>query len=72
MRKNDAWKIKYNELTELRKRGISAVQDGQPIKIVSQALGVQRSTWFDWLAHGIAGDDGTHWMRLNVVVDSQN
>ena len=34
MRKNDARKLKYNELTELRQRGISAVQDGQPVKVV--------------------------------------
>ena len=50
MRKNDARKLKYNELTELRKRGISAVQDGQPVMVVAQVLGVQRSTLFGWLA----------------------
>jgi transposase len=50
MRKNDARKLKYNELTELRKRGISAVQDGQPVKVVAQVLGVHRSTLFGWLA----------------------
>jgi transposase len=50
MRKNDARKLTYNELTELRKRGISAVQDGQPVMVVAQVLGVQRSTLFGWLA----------------------
>jgi transposase len=50
MRENDARKLTHNELTELRKRGVSAVQDGQPPKLVAKVLGVQRSTLFGWLA----------------------
>src|SRR4030042_921465 len=50
MRKTDARKLTYNELTELRKRGISAVQDGQPAALVAEVLGVQRATLFGWLA----------------------
>jgi len=50
MRDNDARKLTHNELTELRKRGVSAVQDGQPPKLVAKVLGVQRSTLFGWLA----------------------
>jgi len=50
MRETDARRLKYNELTELRKRGVSAVQDGQRLKVVAQVLGVQRSTVFGWLA----------------------
>jgi len=50
MRDTDARKLKHNELTELRKRGVSAVQDGQPAYLVAKVLGVQRSTLFGWLA----------------------
>src|SRR4030043_2112748 len=50
MRKTDARRLTHNELTELRKRGVSAVQDGQPPKLVAKVLGVQRSTLFGWLA----------------------
>ncbi len=50
MRETDARRLTYNELTELRKRGVSAVQDGQRPKVVAKVLGVQRSTVFGWLA----------------------
>ena len=50
MRENDARKLTHNELTELRKRGVYAVQDGQPPKVVAKVLGIQRSTLFGWLA----------------------
>lgn len=50
MRENDARRLTHNELTELRKRGVYAVQDGQPPKVVAKVLGIQRSTLFGWLA----------------------
>lgn len=50
MRETDARRLTHTQLTELRKRGVSAVQDGQPPKQVTRALGVQRSTLFGWLA----------------------
>jgi len=50
MRKTDARRLKHGELTELRKRGVSAVQDGQPAILVAKVLGVQKSTLFGWLA----------------------
>ena len=50
MRENDARRLTHNELTELRKRGVYAVQDGQPPKMVAKVLGIQRSTLFGWLA----------------------
>ncbi|MBM3120533.1 MAG: helix-turn-helix domain-containing protein [Chloroflexi bacterium] len=50
MRNNDARRLTHGELTELRKRGVSAVQDGQPATLVAKVLGVQRSTLFGWLA----------------------
>jgi len=48
MRKNNARKLKYNELTELRKRGISAFQDGQPsvCRLLNQlGLSLQKPLW---------------------------
>jgi len=50
MRETDARRLTHSELTELRKRGVSAVQGGQRPKVVAQVLGVQRSTLFGWLA----------------------
>jgi len=50
MRENDTRRLTHNELTELRKRGVYAVQDGQPPKVVAKVLGIQRSTLFGWLA----------------------
>ena len=50
MRKNDARRLTHGELTELRKRGVSAVQDGQPAILVAKVLGVGKSTLFGWLA----------------------
>lgn len=50
MRNTDARKLTHSELTELRKRGVSAVQDGQPATLVARVLGIQNSTLFGWLA----------------------
>ena len=50
MRETDARRLKHTELTELRKRGVSAVQDGQRVTLVARVLGIQRSTLFGWLA----------------------
>jgi len=50
MRETDARRLTHSELTELRKRGVSAVQDGQPATLVAKVLGVQKSTLFGWLA----------------------
>ena len=58
MWKNDARRLKYSELTELRKRGISAVQAGQKAILVAKVLGVGKSTLFSWLARYRAGGWG--------------
>ena len=50
MRNNDARRLTHQELTELRKRGVSAVQEGQPATLVAKVLGIQKSTLFGWLA----------------------
>jgi transposase len=50
VRNNDARRLTHQELTELRKRGVSAVQEGQPATVVARVLGVQKSTLFGWLS----------------------
>jgi transposase len=50
MRQTDARRLTHNELTELRKRGVTAVQNGQKATLVAKVLGVQKSTLFGWLA----------------------
>ena len=50
MKETDARRLKYTELTELRKRVVSAVQGGKPVTSVAKILGIQRSTVFGWLA----------------------
>ena len=39
MRETDARRLTHTELTELRKRGVYAVQDGQPATLVAKVLG---------------------------------
>jgi transposase len=62
MRKNDARKLTYSELTELRQRGVTAVQEGQTITLVAKVLGIQQSTLFGWLARYRQGG----WGALNA------
>lgn len=50
MRKDDARKLTHNQLTELRRRGVGAVLDGEPPSKVARILGVNESTLFGWLA----------------------
>jgi len=42
--------MNHTTLTELRKRGVVSVQEGQSPEIVSQALGINRATMYGWLA----------------------
>lgn len=50
MKTTDARRLKHEMLTELRKRGVSSVQDGQSPETVFKALGVCRATLYGWLA----------------------
>jgi transposase len=50
MKMTDARRLKHEMLTELRKRGVSSVQDGQSPETVFKALGVCRATLYGWLA----------------------
>ena len=50
MRTTDARKLNHKTLTEIRKRAVASVQDGQSPEIVAQAMGVDRRTMYGWLA----------------------
>jgi transposase len=50
MKTTDARRLKHEMLTELRKRGVSSVQDGQSPETVFRALGICRATVYGWLA----------------------
>ena len=46
----DARRLTHKTLTELRKRGVSSVQNGQSPELVAKALGINRATMYGWLA----------------------
>ena len=46
----DARRLTHNTLTELRKRAVSSVQNGQSPELVAKALGINRVTIYGWLA----------------------
>src|ERR1700745_1037125 len=48
--KADARALSHSMLTELRKRGVAAVQSGEAATQVAAALGVNLRTLFRWLA----------------------
>ena len=50
MRNNDARKLSHDTLEEMRRRAVMLVQEGQSPEIVGQALGLNRTTIYDWLA----------------------
>lgn len=50
MKTTDARKLDHKTLTELRKRGVASVQDGQSPEIVARALGINRVTIYGWLS----------------------
>jgi len=50
MKTTDARKLSWAELTDLRRRGVTAVQEGESPRAVARVLGVAVSTVFGWLA----------------------
>jgi transposase len=50
MNKQDARRLDHRTLTELRKRAVASVQDGQHPADVANALGVTRAAMYGWLA----------------------
>jgi transposase len=51
----DARRLDHKTLTELRKRGVASVQEGQSPEIVAKALGINRVTMYSWLARYLSG-----------------
>lgn len=58
MRTTDARKLNRAMLTELRKRAVSCVQEGQSPETVAKALGITRAAMYNWLAKYRAGGWG--------------
>lgn len=50
VRDTDCRRLDHKTLTELRKRGVSSVQRGESPESVAVALGINRTTIYDWLA----------------------
>jgi len=50
MRKDDARKLDHKTLEQLRIRAVSRVQSGESPEVVSKAIGINRTTIYDWLA----------------------
>jgi transposase len=50
MKSTDARKLSHKSLTDLRKRAVASVQDGQSPEAIVKALGISRATIYGWLA----------------------
>ena len=55
VRDTDCRRLDQRTLTELRKRGVASVQQGESPELVAAALGINRTTIYDWLALYRAG-----------------
>lgn len=62
MKTTDARRLTQDQLTDLRRRGVQAVQNGEPPAAVASVLGVAVSTVFGWLAIYRSGG----WDALNA------
>ena len=62
MKTTDARGLSHDKLTDLRRRGVAAVQAGESPERVAQVFGVHRSTVYGWLARYRAGG----WDRLDA------
>ena len=63
MKTTDARRLTHKELTDLRKRGVTAVQEGESPETVARVLRVSRSTLYGWLARYRNGG----WGNLNAA-----
>jgi transposase len=50
MEKQDARKLTHKGLTELRRRAVTAVQNGESPEVVARVMGVSRGAMYGWLA----------------------
>lgn len=55
VRDTDCRRLAHKTLSELRKRGVASVQQGESPQRVAAALGINRTTIYDWLALYRAG-----------------
>jgi transposase len=62
MRKDDARKLDRRTLEQLRTRAVRRVQDGESPEVVAKALGINRTTIYDWLSKYREGG----WSRLKA------
>jgi transposase len=58
MNKTDARRLDHKTLTELRKRAVASVQEGESPEVVARALGINRATIYGWLARYRSGGWG--------------
>jgi transposase len=50
MKTTDARRLTHDQLTELRRRGVTAVQEGESPEDVVRVLGISRATIYGWLS----------------------
>src|SRR5580704_4917286 len=50
MRQNDARQLSHDMLEDMRRRAVTAVQEGQSPEAVGKSFGLNRTTIYDWLA----------------------
>jgi transposase len=62
MKKQDARKLSHDKLTELRRRAVAAVLNGESPEDVARVMGVNRVTVYGWLALYRSGG----WGKLDV------
>jgi len=62
MKKNDARKLDHKTLTELRRRAVKSVKNGQSPELVAEVLEINRVTVYGWLARYREGG----WGGLNA------
>lgn len=62
MSNTDARGLTHDQLTEIRKRAVAAVQSGESPEVVARAFGVHRTTMYGWLARYRDGG----WDRLDA------
>jgi transposase len=55
MRKDDARKLDHKTLEELRIRAVRRVQGGESPEVVGKAIGINRTTIYDWISKYRAG-----------------
>jgi transposase len=63
MRKNDARRLNHKSLTDLRKRAVARVQEGESPETVARVLDISRATMYGWLARYRNGG----WGALNAA-----